>query len=59
MQEKWLTLLETAKYMRVSPSTIYRMVLASDRRLPHARVGKEYRFRASDIDAYIKSAGSE
>ena len=55
MEEDWLTLREAARYMKVSVRTVYRMVLAGDNPLPHARIGKEYRFRKSEIDSHIKS----
>ena len=46
-----LTVAEVAATMRVSNMTVYRLIKKGD--LPALRVGKNYRIRESDVDAYL------
>ena len=46
-----LTVQEVAGIMRVSNMTVYRLIRAGDLRA--ARVGRGYRIRASDVEAYL------
>ena len=46
-----LTVQEVAGIMRVSNMTVYRLIRAGDLRA--ARVGRGYRIRAGDVDAYL------
>lgn len=50
-----LTVAEVADLLRVSNMTVYRLIKAGD--LAALRVGKNYRIRRQDLDAYL-SAGS-
>ena len=45
-----VTVAEVAAMMRVSTMTVYRLIKAGD--LPAMRVGKSYRIREDDVDAY-------
>jgi len=47
-----MTVKEVAAYMRVHPSTIYRLIKKN--RLPHFRVGSDHRFPKTAIDAWIE-----
>ena len=42
---------EVADLMRVSSMTVYRLIKAGD--LPAVRVGRSFRVRDSDVDAYL------
>jgi excisionase family DNA binding protein len=46
-----LTIEEVAAYLRLSPQTIYRW--AQEKRIPAAKLGKEWRFRRSIIDQWL------
>jgi len=46
-----LTLEEVAHYLRLKPQTIYKW--AQERRIPAAKLGKEWRFRRSVIDRWL------
>ena len=46
-----LTVSEVADQLRVSTMTVYRLI--KSRELRAARVGKSYRLREEDIDAYL------
>jgi len=46
-----LTIEEVARYLRLTPQTIYKW--AQERRIPAAKLGKEWRFRKSIIDRWL------
>jgi excisionase family DNA binding protein len=46
-----LTLEEVAAYLRLKPQTIYKW--AQEKRIPAAKLGKEWRFRRSIIDQWV------
>ena len=46
-----LTLEEVAHYLRLKPQTIYKW--AQEKRIPAAKLGKEWRFRRSVIDRWL------
>ena len=48
----FLTVQEVAAMMRVSAMTVYRLIKAGD--LPAVRVGRSYRVRDVDVDAYLQ-----
>lgn len=48
---RFLTVAEVAELMRVSTMTVYRLIKAGD--LASVRVGRSYRIREDDVDAYI------
>ena len=48
---------EVADAMKVSTTTIYRLIADSD--LPATRVGKAWRIRKSDVEIYLKRGGLE
>ncbi len=47
-----LTIEELARYLKVSPWTVYRFVKSS--RLPCYRLGHQWRFRKSLVDAWLE-----
>ncbi len=53
-RERLLTVAEVADHMRVSSMTVYRLIKAGS--LKAVRVGKNYRIRTSDLDAYLRSS---
>ena len=46
-----MTLGEVASYLKLKPQTIY--TWAQEKRIPAAKLGKEWRFRKSIIDEWI------
>jgi excisionase family DNA binding protein len=48
--DKILTLNEVAEFLRVHPSTVYRLI--RDRRIPAFRVGSDWRFTLEAIDRW-------
>ena len=54
--DRLLTVHEVAAIMRVSNMTVYRLIRAGD--LKAARVGRGYRIRESEVDAYLDRGAS-
>ena len=48
-----MTVAEVATLMRVSTMTVYRLIKAGD--IAAIRVGKSYRLREDDVDAFLSS----
>jgi excisionase family DNA binding protein len=42
---------EVLGYLRVTPRTIYRLIQTGD--LPAVRIGRQWRFRRTDLDAWL------
>ena len=49
--DKIMTLEEVAEYLRVKPQTIY--TRAQEKKIPAAKLGKEWRFKKSIIDQWF------
>ena len=54
--DKWLTLEQIAEYLQMSTSSIYKM--AQKGKIPAYKVGRQWRFRKEEIDAWIKKQKS-
>lgn len=48
----FLTTEEVLGYLKVNPRTIYRLIRNGD--LPAVRIGRQWRFRRSDLDAWLE-----
>ena len=46
-----LTTEEVLAYLNVTPRTIYRLIRTGE--LPAIRIGRQWRFRRSDLDAFL------
>jgi excisionase family DNA binding protein len=53
-KSNFVTVGEVARQLRVSNMTVYRLISAGD--LPAVRVGKSYRLREEDVDAYLAAS---
>jgi excisionase family DNA binding protein len=56
-EDKIMTLEEVAKYLRVKPQTIY--TWAQEKKIPAAKLGKEWRFKKSMIDKWFDASIDE
>ena len=54
--EKWSNLEIIAEHLGVSKDTIRNWI--KKKAIPHRRVGKQYKFRISEIDAWVNSGKS-
>ncbi len=59
MPERWLSVDEIAAHLGVNPDTIYKWI--TRKRMPAHKVGKLWKFLASEIDGWVKGglAGDE
>jgi excisionase family DNA binding protein len=55
IDEAFLTTEEVLEYLQVNLRTVYRLIKAG--KIPAVRVGRQWRFRKSDIDAWLDSQG--
>ena len=53
MDESFLTTEEVLEYLQVNLRTVYRLIKAG--KIPAVRVGRQWRFRRSDVDAWLES----
>ena len=53
MPEKWVNLEDIAKHLNISKDTV--RVYVKKSLIPFHRVGKQYKFRISEIDAWVES----
>lgn len=50
--DRFLTVQEVAEQLRVSTMTVYRLIKAGELRA--ARIGRSYRLRDDEVDAYLQ-----
>lgn len=50
--ERWLSVKEIAEHLGLSKETIYRMLKAET--IPAYKVGRQWKFKASEVDNYLK-----
>ena len=53
MEETFLTTEEVLEYLQVNLRTVYRLIKAG--RIPAVRVGRQWRFRKRDLDAWVET----
>src|SRR5690349_23465108 len=53
IDETFLTTEEVLEYLQVNLRTVYRLIKAG--KIPAVRVGRQWRFRKSDIDGWLDS----
>jgi excisionase family DNA binding protein len=54
--EKWSSLDEIAEHLGVSKDTIRNWIRKDT--IPHHRIGKQYKFKISEVDAWVESGQS-
>ncbi|MBH3400069.1 helix-turn-helix domain-containing protein [Pseudomonas fluorescens] len=57
MNDEVMTIKEVAEYLKVNERTIYRLAASSG--LPAFRVGNSWRFKRSELEAWIKAQQGE
>lgn len=55
--ERWLSVEEIAAHLGISKETIYRWL--EKEKIPAHRVGRLWKFKASEVDQWIKNGGAE
>ena len=54
--ERWLSVEEIGAHLGVSKETIYRWL--EKKKMPAHRVGRLWKFKASEVDGWIKNGGA-
>lgn len=54
--ERWVNLEDIAAYLSVSKDTIRSWIKKGT--IPHHKVGRQYKFRVSEVDAWVESGES-
>lgn len=57
MNEKWISIEETAEYLGVKPVTV-RDWIKKGRGIPAHKIGKKWKFKYSELDEWVKSGKS-
>ena len=55
-EDKWMTLVEVCKYLKVSRETILNWINKKD--MPAHKVGRLWRFDSVEVDAWIKTGAA-
>lgn len=55
--DKWISIEEAADYLGVNKDTI-RNWLKNDSQIPGHKIGKQWKFKRSELDAWVKSGKS-
>ncbi len=55
--DKWISLDEAAEYLGVKPITV-REWIRKDNGIPAHKIGKQWKFKRSELDAWVKSGKS-
>jgi excisionase family DNA binding protein len=56
MEDRWLSVEEISTYLGVQPDTVYKWV--SRKNMPAHKVGRLLKFKASEIDEWVRSGAS-
>lgn len=56
MDERWLSVDEIAEYLGIAKDTVYSWI--SGKGMPAHRLGRLWKFRREEVDAWIKSGGA-
>lgn len=56
MEERWFSVEEIAVHLGVSRDTVYRWIETQG--LPAHKVGRLWKFKTSEVDAWVKSGGA-
>ncbi|MHC4885054.1 MAG: helix-turn-helix domain-containing protein [Planctomycetota bacterium] len=59
MTEHWVDVDEVAKHLRVVRDTVYRWIDAPEKELPAHRIGRRWRFKLDEVDAWVKSGKAD
>ncbi len=57
LDDKWVSLEEAAEYLGVKPITI-RDWIKKGNGIPAHKIGKQWKFKRSELDAWVKSGNS-
>lgn len=56
--DRWISIDEASEYLGVNKDTIRNWIKNEDSEIPANKVGKQWKFKRSELDAWIKSGKS-
>ena len=56
MSERWLSVDEIAEYLGVAKDTVY--TWANTKGMPGHKVGRFWKFKREDVDAWVRAGGA-
>lgn len=56
--DRWISMDEASEYLGVNKDTIRNWIKNEDSEIPANKVGKQWKFKRSELDAWIKSGKS-
>ena len=56
MDDRWLSVDEVAQYLGVSRDTVYAWL--TDKGMPGHKVGRFWKFKREDVDAWVREGGA-
>ena len=57
IEEKWINIDEAANYLSVKPATV-RDCIRKGKNIPAHKIGKQWKFKYSELDAWVNSGKS-
>ena len=57
MSEPWVSVDEVSRHLGVAKDTVYRWI--ESRGLPAHRLGRLWKFKLSEVDAWVQSGGAD
>jgi len=57
IDERWINIEEAAEYFGVKPATV-RDWIRKGKEIPARKIGKQWKFKYSELDAWVKSGKS-
>ena len=57
MNDKWIGIEEAAEYLGIKPITVRDWII-NDTGIPAHKIGKKWKFKLSELDAWVKSGKS-
>ncbi|MEG1725962.1 MAG: helix-turn-helix domain-containing protein [Anaerovoracaceae bacterium] len=57
INEPWISTKEVAKHLGVTMATVRKWIIAET--IPCCRVGKLWKFKCSEVDAWVKAGGAK
>ena len=58
LEDKWISIEEAADYLGVNKDTIRNWIKKKNSEIPACKIGKQWKFKRSELDAWVKSGKS-
>lgn len=58
IEDKWINIEEASEYLGVNKDTIRNWIKKEDSNIPAHKIGKQWKFKKSELDNWVKSGKS-